>query len=253
MDETSRKLAERERLASLGTLLTGVVHEINNPIGSIVSNNEVSRKVLETLKVKLTEAQSKGEPPSAKAVEWIDTLLSLAAVDRIACERITAVVRSLKVVARHDQGEFRKVPINDLLRDTLKLISCQYRQRIRLDTDFGDIPEITCSPQRLSQVFLNLLVNAAQAIEAEGVIRVSTRSLEGGEVEIAFKDTGKGILPEHQSQIFREGFTTKPLGVGTGFGLSLSRTIIEEDHGGRIWFETQPGCGTTFFIRIKER
>jgi signal transduction histidine kinase len=248
--ETHQKLSEGYRLIAIGRLVAGVVHEINNPIGSIVSNNEVSLRALDTLKQRLEEARAAGEPPPQKALEMVSTLASLAGVDRIACERISAVVRSLKTFARADDSAVRTVSLNDLLRDTAKLVDCQYRRRITLDMSLGDLPDIECQPQLLSQAFLNIMVNAAQAIEAEGRIGVISRTVPPDEVEVSISDTGKGIDPAHHARIFHAGFTTKPMGVGTGLGLALCRKIVERSHGGRIWFESEVGRGTTFFVRL---
>ncbi len=119
-------------------------------------------------------------------------------------------------------------------------------------TTLGELPEVECHPHLLSQVFLNLLVNAGQAIEGEGKITVRTR-LEGASVHVAIADTGRGMTAEQRQKVFSAGFTTNPLGVGTGLGLPISRQIIQEVHGGSIEFESQPGVGTTFHIRIPVR
>jgi signal transduction histidine kinase len=247
--EARRKLSEGYRMIAIGRLVAGVVHEINNPIGSIVSNNEVTLRALETLKQKLDAAIASGEPPPAKAVELVNTIASLAAVDKIACERISAVVRSLKTFSRTEDQELRKSDLNALLRDTLKLVDCQYKRRIKLESSFGELPEVECYPQLMSQVFLNIMVNAAQAIDGEGTITLTTRAV-GDEVEITVSDTGRGVDPEHSERIFKAGFTTKPVGVGTGLGLALCKEIVEETHGGRIWFESELGRGTTFYVRV---
>lgn len=248
--ETQQKLSEGYRLIAIGRLVAGVVHEINNPIGSIVSNNEVSLRALDSLKQRLEDARAAGQPPPQKALEMVATLASLAGVDRIACDRISAVVRSLKTFARADDSAVRPASLNDLIRDTAKLVDCQYRRRITLEMSLGELPEIECNPQLLSQAFLNIMVNAAQAIEEEGRIGVVTRAVSPEEVEVSISDTGKGIEPSHQARIFHAGFTTKPMGVGTGLGLALCRKIIERSHGGKIWFESAPGRGTTFFVRL---
>jgi len=253
MSTSSDPMAERERMATLGALMAGVIHEINNPIGSIVSNNEVMLKALDTLKQRLIAAREKNEPPPTKTLDLVDTLASLAAVDKIACERISGVVRSLKTFARADDSEYRVISLNNLIRDTLRLIDCQYKRRIQLVLDLGDLPDVRCAPQMMSQVLLNLAVNAAQAIEGDGTITVRSRRVPDGQVEVSIHDTGRGIAPEHRDRIFQTGFTTKALGVGSGLGLALCRQIVEERHGGRIWFESEPGQGTTFFVRIKEQ
>lgn len=253
LDNLRHKLSEAYNMVALGRLVTGVVHEINNPIGSIVSNNEVSLRALDSLRQKLSASRNTGEPPPQKALDLVDTLISLASVDRIACERISAVVRSLKTYSRTDDDEAGVVRIGDLIRDAVKLIDCQFRRRIQVKVELGDLPEIEAFPQLLSQVFLNILVNAGQAIEGEGVITVRTSRRGSDEVEISITDSGKGIPDEYKDKIFQAGFTTKPLGVGTGLGLALSRRIVEQSHGGRIWFESAQGKGTTFFLTLPVR
>jgi two-component system, NtrC family, sensor kinase len=241
--------AEVHQFAAIGRLLAGIVHEINTPIGSIFSNNEVTLRSLEKLDGLLAE----NTPESIeKARRVVASCQSLAAVDRIACERIRSVIRGLKTISRIDGAEPRRVDLNEHLRDTLKLTQAEFRKRVAVETDFGELPEVECYPQMLNQVFLNLLVNAGQAIEGEGRITVRTRAEDGG-VHITISDTGQGMTPVQQAKAFEAGYTTKPVGEGTGMGLAISREIIEEKHGGSIAFESAPGAGTTFHIRIPLR
>jgi|SRR5579871_800637 len=241
--------AELHQMAAIGRLLTGIVHEINSPIGSIFSNNEVLLQSLATLHKLLEEPD-----PQAieKAQRIIETCQALAAVDRIACERIRLVIRGLKSFSRTDSAEMRKVDLNEQLRDTLKLTQAEFRRRITVEVDLGELPEVECYPQMINQVFLNLLVNAGQAIVGEGVITVRSR-LEAGQAHVSIADTGCGMTPQQQARAFQAGFSTKPLGEGTGLGLAISKEIIEEKHGGLLSFESQPGAGTTFHIRIPLR
>jgi len=244
-----RQLLEERQMAAIGRLLAGIVHEINTPIGSIFSDNEVILRSLEVLDRLLADPQ----PASLeKARKIVDTCRNLAAVDKIACERIASVIRGLKTFSRVDSCERCKADINENLRNTLKLTQAEYRRRITLQTDFGDLPEVECYPHMLNQVFLNLLVNAGHAIEGQGTVTVRTRA-EGGRVHVWVSDTGRGMSPEARKQAFQPGFTTKPLGVGTGLGLTLSRQIVEEKHGGAIDFESEPGKGTTFHVAIPIR
>ena len=249
LDVANRTLAEAHKMASLGRLSAGIVHEINTPIGSILSNNEVITRALERLKAMLSEAQKASAPPPRKALETLAVIAGLTAVDQIACERISGIVRSLKTFARVNESDIQKVDINDLLRNTIKLTSTVFRGRIAMETDYGDLPKVECFPGLLNQVFLNLIVNAGQAIANEGTITVATR-VEGNCVHISVADTGSGIPPELRSRIFAAGFTTKPLGEGTGLGLTITREIVEDTHGGKIDFETEVGRGTTFHVRI---
>lgn len=241
--------AELHQFAAIGRLLASIVHEINTPIGSIFSNNEVIRRSLEMLRPLLED----GSPEAReKARRIVETCESLAAVDRIACERIRSVIRGLKSISRVDGAEPRKVDLNENIRDTIKLTQAEFRRRVCVETDLGELPEVECFPQMLNQVFLNMLVNAGQAIEGEGTIRVRTR-LEGDFACVEIADTGRGMTAEQLAKAFEAGFTTKPIGEGTGMGLSISREIIEEKHGGTIDCDSEPGRGTTFHIRIPVR
>lgn len=249
LDVANRKLAEAHRLASLGRLSAGIVHEINTPVGSILSNNEVILRSLERIKTLLAQAQTSGSPPPAKAMEMLDVVAGLANVDKLACERISGIVRSLKTFARVSDHDRRKVDVNELVHHTLKLSNAVFRRRISFVPDLAELPPVECFPALLSQVLLNLVVNAAQAIDGEGTVTVRTR-VEGSNAHISVTDTGHGIRPEDRAKIFRAGYTTKPIGEGTGIGLALSREIIVDTHGGAIDFESEPGKGSTFHVRI---
>lgn len=246
VERLAAQLAEEHKMAELGRLLAGIVHEINSPIGSILSNNHVITRSLEMLKNALASGDRAALEKTNRQVE---TCLSLAAIDKIACERISEVVRGLKTFVRVDGAELRKADLNEQIGNTLKLTQGEFKGRIAVETDFGELPPVECQASMLSQVFLNVLVNAGQAIGGPGKITVRTRA-EGGKVHISIADTGRGIKPEDRPKIFAGGFTTKPVGVGTGLGLSLSKRIVEETHGGSIDFESELGVGTTFHIRI---
>jgi signal transduction histidine kinase len=253
LEITNRKLAEAHKMAALGRLSAGIVHEINTPIGSILSNNETVRRSLETLKKDLETAAESGQPPGPKALRILETLASLTDIDKIACERIYGVIRSLKTFARVSEGDLRKVDIHEILLNTIKLSGTVFRRRVTTVTDFSDeVPEVECYPGLLNQVFLNLVVNASQAIDGEGTVTIRTR-LEGDLVHVTVTDTGTGIPPEVRPKIFAAGFSTKPMGEGTGIGLTITREIVEDTHGGKISFETEMGAGTTFHVLIPVR
>lgn len=247
----SPSAAELHQMASIGRLLAGIVHEINTPLGSIFSNNEVLARSLDKLGPLIAGG---GAEDLAKAGAIADSMRQLVAIDQIACERIRAVIRGLKTLARVDSTERRRIDLNQHLRDTLKLAQAEFRKRIAVETNFDELPEVECFPQMLGQVFLNLLVNAAQAIDGAGTITVRT-ALEdrGATVHISISDTGRGMTPEQQAKAFEAGFTTKAVGEGTGLGLSIAKEIVEEKHGGKIGFESKPGVGTTFHVRIPVR
>jgi signal transduction histidine kinase len=253
LEIATRKLAEAHKMASLGRLSAGIVHEINTPIGSILSNNETIRRSIDNLRKLLADAAANQQPPPSKVLSILDTLASLTEIDKLACERIYAVIRSLKTFARVSESDIRSVDVHEILLNTIKLSGCVFRRRVTVVTDFGsDVPEVECYPGLLNQVFLNLVVNAAQAIQGEGTITVRTR-VSGDFLHIDVADTGPGIPPEVRPKIFTPGFSTKPIGEGTGLGLTISREIVEDTHGGKISFETEVGAGTTFHVSIPIR
>lgn len=236
-------------MASAGRLLAGVIHEINSPLGSIFSNNEVVLRSLESISALLDE----GSPESLeKSRRMVQTCRTLAAVDRIACERVRSVIRGLKSFVRVDTDDRRFVNLNDLVRDTVKLAHAEFGRRVSVETDLADLPTVECFPQALNQVFLNLVVNACQAIDGDGRITIRSK-LENGWVHVSIADTGRGMSPEAQARAFHVGFTTKPVGEGIGIGLSIAKEVIEERHGGSIGFDSEPGVGTTFHVRIPVR
>jgi two-component system, NtrC family, sensor kinase len=245
----SSPATELHQMAAVGRLLAGVVHEINTPIGSIFSNTEVILRLLEMLDPLLQEG---GAQSLEKARRMVETCRNLSEVDRIACERIRGVIRGLKTLSRTDAGEPRRIDLNRLLAETLKLARAEFGKRITVEMELGELPELAVYPQMLGQVFLNLLVNAAQAIEGEGRIHIATR-LEGNAIQVTIADTGCGMTADQQARAFDAGFTTKPVGEGTGMGLAISREIIEERHGGTIAVESEPGRGATFHVRIPVR
>ncbi len=245
----SSPATELHQMASIGRLLAGIVHEINTPIGSIFSNNEVIVRSLDMLESLLADPR----PESLeKARRIVASCQNLAAVDRIACERIRSIIRGLKSFARTDSNEMREVDLNQHLRDTVKLTHAEFGKRVTVETNLGELPKVECYPQMLSQVFLNLLVNAGQAIEGEGKIVVRSR-LEGDMVHISIADSGRGMTTEQQAKAFQAGYTTKAVGEGTGLGLSIAKEIVEEKHRGTIRFESEMGVGTTFHICIPVR
>jgi two-component system, NtrC family, sensor kinase len=245
--------AEVHQMASIGRLLAGIVHEINTPLGSIFSNNDVLCRSLKMLQPLI----ARGTPEDLeRAGRIIETMRQLVSIDQIACERVRSIIKGLKTIARVDSPEPPNVDINELLRDTLKLTQAEFRKRITVETDFGELPEIECYPQMLGQVFLNLLVNAGQAIDGPGTIGVRTALERDGAAEsvhVSIADTGRGMTPEQQAKAFQAGFTTKAVGEGTGLGLSIAKEIVEEKHGGTIDFESTPGRGTKFHVRIPVR
>jgi signal transduction histidine kinase len=234
-------------MASLGNLVAGVAHEINTPVGSINSNSDVMVRALEKLRHFLEEAPTEVRD-NHELARTLSVLENIGKVNQTACDRIVRIVRSLRNFARLDESERKKVDIHEGLESTLTLVHHELKNRIEVARDYGDLPEIECSPNQLNQVFMNMLVNASQAIKGKGTITIRTHT-EGDHVTIAFIDTGIGIRPENLDKIFDPGFTTKGVGVGSGLGLPICYKIVKE-HGGRIDVESEFGRGTTFKVTL---
>jgi two-component system NtrC family sensor kinase len=235
------QLMQAEKMAALGLLVAGVAHEINTPMGAIHSNNDIMTRAVTKIRKLL------GPAPDAEVGRMLDILGDVCRNNEIATDRIVKIVYSLKNFARLDEAERKKVNIHEGIESTLTLLQHQLKNRIRIVKQFGDIPEIECFPNQLNQVFMNLLVNAAQAIKERGQITVRTWK-DGGTVKVSIADTGVGFPPEHRSRIFDPGFTTKGVGVGTGLGLSICYKIVQ-DHRGTIEAEST-NQGTTLTITL---
>jgi signal transduction histidine kinase len=179
----------------------------------------------------------------------LEDLKSIIADCYSGAERIRDIVQNLRLFSRLDEAEFKKVDIHEGIESTIRLLSQYYGPgRIMLERDYADLPLVDCYAGQLNQVWMNLLVNAAQALGREGKVRVVTRR-ENDMAAVSISDTGRGIAPEHLKKIFDPFFTTKPVGEGTGLGLSITYGIIER-HGGSITIESRLGEGTTFTVAI---
>ncbi|MBI1791771.1 MAG: hypothetical protein HYR60_29955 [Acidobacteria bacterium] len=239
---------DASKMAALGSLLAGVIHDIGTPVGAILSNNQVVLRALDKLK----DALAAPQPDVAAALKRLEILRSLAEVDRLACSRIGALVRSLKTFARADDVDASDADLNAELAETVRLVQAGFGKRIAIQTEFGEIPLVHCWVRRLHLVFLNLLVNAGQAIEGEGKIVIRT-ARDGDRVIISISDSGHGISPENQAKLFSTAFTTKPSGVGTGLGLMIVREVVADLHGGALRVESEMGKGTTFHVSLPLR
>jgi signal transduction histidine kinase len=260
LERLQAQLVHNEKMASLGQLAAGIAHELNNPAGFIYGNMSVLSDCSNSL-MKLLAFYDCLPLPSdvateiGKLKEEVDynnltsDFFSIIADCREGAERIRDVVQNLRVFSRLDEAEFKMIDLHEGIDSTIRLLSRYYGEsRIVLERDYGDLPLVSCYAGQLNQVWMNLLVNAAQAVSGEGHVRIRTR-LEGDAVLVAISDTGCGITPEHQNKIFDPFFTTKPVGEGTGLGLSIIYGIIER-HGGSIKVESKPGDGATFTVSI---
>jgi signal transduction histidine kinase len=250
--EKTAQLIQAEKMASLGHLVAGVAHEINTPLGALKSNNDIINRNIEDIKSFFAEPQVPTETrDEAKLDKLFTNTEKLHSVSMKAIDRISTIVRSLCTFARIDQAVRDTVDIHEGLETTLTLVQHEIKGRIKIHSDYADLPKITCFPDRLNQVYMNLLINAIQAIESKGEIYIKTyRDQDWAVVEI--RDTGKGIPEEKLAHIFDPGFTTKGVGVGTGLGLSIVYQIVQE-HEGKVEVDSESGEGSTFRVYLPIR
>ncbi len=240
--EAQARLGLADRMASVGTLAAGVGHEINNPMTFVHAN-------LEYLDGELEEWLASAPPEKAGRLEEARTALRDAIVG---ARRVTAIVRDLRVFSRAEDSAVERVLVGPIIELCVKVAQNEIRHRARLEVELEARQHVLGNAGKLSQVFLNVIVNAAQAIEPgaadKNLIRVCTRDV-GETVVVAISDTGRGIAPEHLARIFDPFFTTKPVGQGTGLGLAISQGIVAS-LGGRIDVESTPGSGTTITVAL---
>ena len=232
LKDTQLQLINSEKMASLGQLVAGVAHEINTPVASIKSNNGLIAKLI---------SQIQDEELSGLITE-------INQIDKEAIQRISNIVVSLKKFVRLDEVDIQEADINKELDLTLDLIRHETKNRIEIVKNYGNLPLIKCYPNLLNQVFTNILINACQAISGNGTITITT-SYEAETLTISIKDTGKGIEKENLDKIFTAGFTTKGVGVGTGYGLAICKENVEKNNG-EITVNSEIGKGSEFIITI---
>jgi len=261
LERLQAQIVHSEKMASLGQLAAGVAHELNNPAGFIYGNMELLRQCAAGLE-RLHQYYDRAPLPAGIAAEvgalkeevdynnLLSDLRSIVADCHGGAGRIRDVVHNLRTFSRLDEAEFKKVDLHEGLESTIRLLSQYYGLgRVTLERDYDRaLPPVDCYAGQLNQVWMNLLVNAAQAVGREGVVRVTTRG-DGKMAVIKISDTGRGIAPEHLKKIFDPFFTTKPVGEGTGLGLSITYGIVER-HGGSISVESRAGEGATFTVAI---
>lgn len=264
-------LIQTEKMASIGQLAAGVAHEINNPVGYIVSNldslknyvsgikqflNECKKFNSEVVGQKLKEQSDSIDSYKSLISTWerediryiIDDISGLVSQTQEGAQRIVKIVSNLSSFARSDGDEMIDTDINDCIDRTLDVIDNELKYKGEVVRSYAALPKLRCYPGQLSQVFMNVLVNAAQAIRDQGRIEVSTES-DQNEIRIKISDDGVGIRPEILNKLFDPFFTTKEVGAGTGLGLSISHGIIE-NHGGSIEVESLVGVGSCFTIHL---
>lgn len=255
--ETQKKLVHSAKMISLGELVAGVAHELNNPISFIYSNMTHLRDYSDKL-IKLVQVAEKNvkELPVKKEEYEFDFIVKDLPKLITSCEegarRTRDIVLGLRNFSRLDDAQIKEVDLRELMETSLNLVQGEIKNKIDIEKHFEEVPKIKCYASQISQVFVNLLSNAIQAIENNGKIWITIKEVKFNEVpaiQISIQDTGKGIKSEFIDQIFDPFFTTKPIGKGTGLGLSITYGIIQKHHGD-IQVRSSVNVGTEFVIMI---
>ncbi len=266
LEDAQNNLLQAEKMASIGQLAAGVAHEINNPIGYVYSNLSTLEKYVQDVFGMLNSYEQAEGAIADSAVrtrlqaarEKLDltflkedlSALMAESKDGIIC--VKNIVQNLQDFSHIDaNAEWRYANLHAGIDSALNIVNNEIKYKANLIKEYGDLPEVECLASQLNQVFMNLLINAAHAIEEYGTITVRTGH-EGEEVWVDIADSGKGIPPDNLKKIFDPFFTTKPIGQGTGLGLSLSYGIIQK-HRGRIEVSSEVGKGTAFRVWLPVR
>ncbi|MFC1717059.1 ATP-binding protein [Candidatus Poribacteria bacterium] len=243
------QMVMQSKMASLGDLVAGVAHEMNNPIGVIHSTADTASRGIRKLKNLLQADHNLDESTYSRQLQQSLKLLETNhEVITTASDRVTGIVESLRSFATLDEALFQQVDLHKNIDTTLTLIQHELRDRVTVTREYGAIPRIQCCPNELNQVFMNLLRNAVQAIEEQGAITIATYS-DQDHIYIKISDTGEGIAPEDLPKIYDPGFTTQSGGVGKGLGLSIVYNIIQKHHGD-IEVHSEVGKGTEVTITL---
>jgi PAS domain S-box-containing protein len=268
LEARQAQLIQAEKLASLGQMAASIAHELNNPVSYVFSNvatlDEYIAVLLKLIGLYEQVEQGLGPTPSESVTALLEQVRALREQERVeplvqdmkellgdskeGLGRIREFVHSLKTFVREESGTPQLADLTQVLQMSLRMVRHEFKYKCEVHTEFAPLPAVRCFPTQLNQVFMNLFINAAHAIEQRGEIRVTSRQ-EGSEAVVRITDTGKGMGPETLAKLFTPFFTTKPAGQGTGLGLSICYVIIGR-HKGRIDVESEPGKGTTFTVRL---
>lgn len=261
LEEAQHQLLQSEKMAAIGQLAAGVAHEINNPIGYVSSNistlEDYINNILRVLSIyekyepiianNSDFSRSLGEVKKTVDLDYLrEDLVDLLQESKEGLVRVKNIVQSLKDFSHVDESEWQYADLHQGLDSTLNVVNNEIKYKADVVKNYGNIPRVRCIPSQINQVFMNLLVNAAQAIEDRGTVFITT-GLEAGGVWVDIEDTGSGIPEDKINRIFEPFFTTKPVGKGTGLGLSLSYNIIQK-HRGRLSVKSETGKGTKFRV-----
>jgi PAS domain S-box-containing protein len=244
------KLLEADRLTTFGMVAAGLAHEINNPLAYVLTNHEVIARELPRLAAKARHCDDGDD--LQEVAEGLTRCESMLSVAMEGLERVRSIVRDLKTFSHADPPQEVLVDVHRVLDSAINVAQSELRQRARIERSYGEVAPVRGSTSRLGQVFLNLVVNGAQAIpedrEGGGVVRITTSTASDGWACIAVSDDGAGMSAETRRHLFEPFYTTKP-GQGTGLGLYITRSIVVE-HGGTIEVESTEGAGTTVYVKL---
>lgn len=272
IEKAQMQLMLKDKLASLGQLAAGIAHEINNPVGFVKSNlgtlNEYRKDIINLLdlyrpveEILLERPDASTDQESMRAIQNVRAhekeidlsfvredfeKVILDSIDGV--ERIGKIVNDLKDFVHLDKAELEWTDINKQIEFALNILSAEIKKKADLVLSLGELPPIRCYPQQINQVFMNILINAVQAIDRHGEMGITTRA-EGGWIEIIFTDNGCGIRPDVLPKVFDPFFTTKEVGEGTGLGLNVAYNILKS-HKGKISIQSRVGKGTDVIIRL---
>ena len=264
LQEAQKQLVQSEKMASIGVLTSGIAHEINNPINFISSGvvglELETNEIIEAFK-EYAEAYKELYPNDEKGLlesvgnkfnvqKSLNNIPRLITSIRTGVERTISIIKGLRTFSRLDDETMTQANIHDIISSALTMLYNKYKNRVNIETQFCEQNQISCYPGKLGQLFLNIILNAIQAIENEGEIKIRTEFLENEQqYKISICDNGAGIPKAIKQKIFDPFFTTKPVGQGTGLGLSIVHGIVS-DHNGEIKVSSTPGKGTTFTIYL---
>ena len=240
-------LVRTAQLATLGNLVRGVAHEINTPLGALASNHDVTRRALDRLQV-ILEDEKVTEDELGEVRRIVRAVTGVQETNAMAVERMKHVVGSLRTFGRPDRSEIDRVDLVESLQGTLNLLKHELGSTIKVERDFEALPLVECYAQQVNQVFMNLMMNAVQAMPGGGTLTLRARSSEERAL-LEVEDTGSGIPEENLERIFEPGFTTKGARVGMGLGLIICSEIVDR-HGGDISVRSEVGVGTTFTLSL---
>lgn len=263
LQQTQAQLIQTEKMSSLGLLVSGIAHEINNPInfihGNLLYTNQYSQELLALLDL-YQQQYPNPEPTIQTQIEVIDLdflkddLPKILSSMEMGTDRIQKIVRSLRNFSRLDEAEIKAVDIHEGIDNTLLILNHRLKQGIEVSNKYGDLPLVPCYPAKLNQVFMNILANAIDALISDNSqsikqIVIQTQRVTHHEIRIGIWNSGSGIPSNIKDKLFDPFFTTKPIGKGTGLGLTICHQIIEE-HNGKIEVISEPGQGTEFAIAL---